>query len=65
MNNKLSQKCFYSAEQAAKRIAAIEITAKPKFYFDESQESNSIDDKFIASLERGEHLNDDFLNITE
>ncbi|SMM98833.1 hypothetical protein SPONN_46 [uncultured Candidatus Thioglobus sp.] len=65
MDNKLSQKCFNSAAQTAKRIAAIKITAEPKFYFDESKESNSIDEKFIASLERGEHLNDNFLNINE
>ena len=65
MNNKLSKKCFDSAEIAAKTIAAIEITAEPKFYFDESQESNSIDEEFIASLERGDHLNNDFLSIAE
>jgi hypothetical protein len=65
MNNKLSQNCFDSAEKSAKKIATIEIVAEPKFYFDESQESNSIDEKFIASLEKGEHLNDDFLNIAE
>ncbi|SMN11112.1 hypothetical protein SPBRAN_1352 [uncultured Candidatus Thioglobus sp.] len=65
MDNKLGQQCFDSATQAAKRIAAVEITAQPKFYFDESKESNSIDEKFIASLEKGEHLNDNFLNISE
>lgn len=65
MNNKLSQECFDSAKKSAKKIAAIEIVAEPKFYFAESQESNSIDEDFIASLEKGEHLNDNFLDITE
>lgn len=52
------------AKESAKRIGEIEIEAEPKFYFDtDSKSSNSIDEKFLVSLENGEHLNDSFLSI--
>lgn len=49
------------AKESAQRIGKIEITTKPKFYFDvESKSSNSIDESFVQSLEKGEHLTDEY-----
>ncbi len=59
-----SQKSIQFAKESAERISKIEITSEPKFYFEaDSKSSNSIDEKFILSLENGEHLNDNFLKI--
>jgi hypothetical protein len=52
------------AQESANRISQIKIQAEPKFYFDvDNKNSNSIDEKFLISLENGEHLNDNFLSI--
>ena len=52
------------AKESAKRIGGIKIEAEPKFYFDiNSKSSNSIDEEFLISLQKGEHLNDNFLSV--
>ncbi|CAC9538290.1 hypothetical protein [uncultured Gammaproteobacteria bacterium] len=52
------------AKESAEEIGNISITAEPRFYFDvKSKNSNSIDEEFLISLEKGKHLNDNFLSI--
>jgi hypothetical protein len=59
-----TSKSIKFAQESAQRISKIEIQSDPKFYFDvDSKNSNSIDEKFLTSLEKGEHLNDNFLSI--
>lgn len=60
----VSKKSIQFADESAKRIGQINIESKPNFYFDASQQSNSIDDAFVDSLVAGEHLTDDFLNTS-
>jgi hypothetical protein len=63
MNSPTSESIKF-AKESADRISKIEIKANARFYFDtNSKNSNSIDEKFLVSLENGEHLNDDFLSI--
>jgi hypothetical protein len=57
-------KSIQFAKKSAERIDGIEIKSKPKFYFEaDSKSSNSFDEEFLVSLEKGEHLNDNFLSI--
>lgn len=52
------------AKESAERVGEITINAEPKFYFNvNSKNLNPIDEKFLISLENGDHLNDDFLSI--
>ncbi len=62
--NQPSKQSIKFAQESAARIDNIKIEAEPKFYFDiDSKGSNSIDEEFLVSLEKGEHLNDNFLSI--
>ncbi len=52
------------AKKSAERIGEIKIESEPKFYFDINRKSsNSIDEEFLISLQKGEHLNDNFLSV--
>ncbi len=59
-----TKKSIKLAQESADRIYSIDIKAEPKFYFDTNgRNTNSIDEKFLISLENGKHLNNNFLSI--
>lgn len=55
-----TQKSIKFAQESAKELEKVKITKKARFYGNKSDNSNSIDEVFVKSLENREHLADKY-----